>query len=164
MNSGENKIMWRLFLTALFVSVVASAQTTPTLHSRRQTKPEAATRAAKTISAIPANASGEYELDGKGSVIQITIEHSRLDGYITKMDHDTALTLFFEQAAVNGNHLSFTTRTVHELHYSFHGTIVRGDAESPSVNGFYRLVGDLTAHDTSGDHTERVSLRSTPRD
>lgn len=156
--------MRRLIVAPLLLSAVAFAQTTPVLHSRRENPPETRARATRAISTIPADASGEYELDGKGSVIQITIEHGRLTGYVTKMDHQTALTLFFDRTTVDGNRLSFTTKTVHGLHYSFKGTIVRGNAQSRALNGFYRLAGDLTAHYSSGNQVEQVSLKSTPRD
>ena len=154
----------RKLIAPLLLSAVAFAQTTPVLHSRRENTPEARTRATRAVSTIPEDASGEYELDGKGSVIQITIEHGRLTGYVTKMDHETALTLFFDRTTVDGDRLSFATKTVHGLYYSFHGTIVRGDAETRSINGFYRLVGDLTAHSSAGNQNEQISLKSTPRD
>lgn len=156
--------MKRLIIAPLLLSAVAFAQTSPVLHSRRNNTTSSPTQAKKGVSTIPPDASGEYELDEKGSVIQITIEHGRLTGYITKMDHNTALTLFFDQTAIDGNRLSFTTKTVHDVRYSFHGTIVRGAAESRSMNGFYRLVGDLTSHYSSGAQNERINLKSTPRD
>lgn len=155
--------MRNLIIAPLLLSAVVFAQTNPVLHSRRENQPEARTRATSGIGTIPADASGEYELDGKGSIIQITIEHGRLNGYITKMDHDTALTLFFDHTTVDGNRLSFETKTVHGLHYSFRGTIVRGQAKARSMNGYYRLLGDFTTHYSTGDQTERISLKSTPR-
>ncbi|MGH9586984.1 MAG: hypothetical protein ACRD3F_08520 [Acidobacteriaceae bacterium] len=155
--------MRTLIIAPLLLSVAAFAQTTPVLHSRHDSASEARTRATRGVSTIPADASGEYELDQKGSVIQITIEHGRLTGYVTKMDHQTALTLFFDQTTIAGNRLSFTTKTVHGLRYSFHGTIVRGEAQTRSINGFYRLAGDLTAHSNTGNQVERISLKSTPR-
>ena len=154
----------RKLIAPLLLSVTAFAQTAPVLHSRREKAPETRTLATRAINTIPEDASGEYELDEKGSVIQITIEHGHLNGYVTKMDHETALTLFFDHTAVDGNHLSFETKTVHGLHFSFRGTIVRGNAETRSMNGYYRLVGNLTAHSSAGNQTEQISLKSTPRD
>lgn len=156
--------MKSLIIAPLLLSAIVCAQTTPVLHSRRDKAPEARTQTTRDVTTIPQDASGEYELDGKGSVIQITIEHGRLNGYITKMDRDTALTLFFDHTTVDGNRLSFETKTVHGLRYSFHGTIVRGNAEPRSMNGYYRLTGNLTAHSSTGNQTEPISLKSTPRD
>lgn len=165
-NAGSIQVnrMKRLIIAPLLLSAIACAQTSPVLHSRGENSPEASARGAKGVSTIPPDASGEYELDGEGSVIQITVEHGRLSGYITKMDHETALTLFFDHAAVDGNRLSFETKTVHGLHYSFQGAIVRGAAETRSMNGYYRLAGHLTAHYGTGNQTEQISLKSTPRD
>ncbi|MFZ0663412.1 MAG: hypothetical protein WAM66_12020 [Acidobacteriaceae bacterium] len=156
--------MKRLLIACLLLMATAFAQSGPALHSRRNDGPGAQTYAVKGISTLPENASGEYELDGQGSVIQITIEHGRLRGYVTKMDHETALTLFFERTTIDRDRLSFRTKTVHGLRYSFQGTIVRGDAESLSRSGFYRLVGELTSYRNRGNEMERVSLKSTPRD
>jgi hypothetical protein len=106
---------------------------------------------------------GEYALDEDGSVVQITIEQNRLSGYVTEMDGGTALTLLFDFTTVDGNRLSFTTKPVHGVRYSFAGTIVRGDATDRSQSGFYRLVGDWTTHRDAERSTKRVSLKSTPR-
>lgn len=103
-------------------------------------------------------------MDDKGSVTQITIEHNRVTGYITKMEQGAALTLFFEHAAVNGNRVSFDTRVVHGLHYSFDGEIVRGDAISLSMGGYYRLTGELKIVRNGAHETRQVSFKSTPRE
>lgn len=95
--------------------------------------------------------------------MQITIEHNRLTGYVTKMEHDTALTLFFNHAAVDGNQISFTTKVVHGLRYSFSGAIVRSDVEAPSLSGYYRLAGNLTMERNGAKRMEHINLQSTPR-
>ncbi len=147
---------------------VAFGQSAPALHQRSEDGLEPQTRAADGVSTLPEEASGEYELDGKGSVVQISIDQNRLTGYMTRMEQGASLTLFFDRTAVDGSRLSFTTRTVHGLRYSFAGTIVRGDAATSSQTGFYRLVGNLTtihaaAIRDAGRETQRVSLKSTPR-
>jgi hypothetical protein len=149
-----------LQIALLFPSVIV--QTVPNLH-RRGESDEAQTPAAKGFSNLPDAASGEYELDEQGSVIQITIEQNRLSGYVTKMEQETALTLFFDRTSIEGNRLRFTTRTVHGLRYSFAGTIVRGDAANTTESGFYRLAGEWTAYRGAARRTQRVSLKSTPR-
>lgn len=148
-----------------FFAKNAVAQATPGLQKRSagSSNPTPQTQAAQGFSVLPASASGEYELDDKGSVVQITIEHNRLTGYVTKMDHETALTLRFEKSSIDGSRVSFTTGTVHGLHYSFQGEILRGDAVSEQVTGFYRMVGNWTIYRDGVHQTERVSLKSTPR-
>jgi hypothetical protein len=156
--------MRRALLTALLLVAGASAQTVPVLHKRSaqpSTEPQA--EAAAGYSALPADASGEYELDDKGSVVQITIQDNRLTGYVTKMQGDAALSLFFDKTSIEGSRVSFTTRTVHGLHYSFQGEIVRGDSVSPDQNGFYRMVGELTEYRNDLKERKLVHLKSTPR-
>jgi hypothetical protein len=157
--------MRRVALTIIFNTAFlfpAFAATAPVLHQRCEAdQPSQAT--AKGFSSLPEEASGEYVLDRAGSVIQITIEQNRLTGYVTKMAHGTALTLFFDRTTLAGNHLSFTTKTVHGLRYSFIGTIVRVDASSAAQSGFYRLAGGWTTYRNDGRETVKVNLLSTPR-
>lgn len=121
----------------------------------------------KGTSSLPASAQGEYMLDETGSVVQITIENGILDGYISKLtDQQTsALTYFFDRTTINGNQLTFTTRQVHGIWYSFDGAIVRTDVPSKQETGFYRLKGTWVIHDeaTKNGSTSTVSFKSTPR-
>lgn len=147
---------------AVLIAAAAVAQSAPVLHSRNERS--AQPTLAKGHSTLPGDASGEYEMDDKGSVAQITIERNRVTGYITKMEQDAALTLFFDHAAVNGSRVSFDTRVVHGLHYVFDGEIVRGSAASPSMDGFYRLNGELKIVRNGVQETKHVSFESTPRE
>lgn len=160
-NSMNNAAV--LVLAAL-IGPVAMGQSAPGLHRRGETPPNVQTQTEKGYSTLPEGASGEYELDEKGSVVQITIERNRLSGYITKMDHGTALTFFFSRAAVHGKRISFTTMTVHGIHYSFQGEIVRGKAISPALTGYYRLRGDLKTVRGSAEESVALNLKSTPRE
>ena len=153
-----------ILIALLLLAAPAFAQTTPSLHSRgHNATQEPPTRAATGVSTLPDNASGEFTLDSHGSVIQITIEHNRLDGYITLMQGNNALTLFFDKTSINGKRVTFTTRVVHGLSYAFAGKILRGDAEAPSLNGYYRLAGKLTINRDTTPQTKWVELKSTPR-
>jgi hypothetical protein len=123
------------------------------------------------LSTLPPEASGEYLLDEEGSVIQITLDAGRLSGYVTKMgddqsDRGTPLTFFFDQADARGDSLSFTTKKVHGIWFSFEGTIVRGDVRlSEAENGYFRLKGGWTTHNDARNSQTRshVNLESTPR-
>ena len=121
----------------------------------------------KGTSTLPPSAQGEFMLDETGSVVQITIENGTLDGYISKvLDGQTAsLTYFFDRTTINGDRLTFTTKQVHGIWYSFDGTIVRGDAASKQETGFYRLKGAWVVHNESdkSQSTATVSFKSTPR-
>ena len=155
--------MQRISIVLFLLTTVAFAQTTPSLHSRNQPEPRPATPQTQGHSTLPESASGEYVLDDHGSVIQITIEHDHLTGYVTQMDGDAALTLFFDKASIDGKKLSFTTKKVHGLQYEFRGAIVRGEAPDLSSTGYYLLTGELTAGRGTAPAPERVSLKSTPR-
>jgi hypothetical protein len=141
----------------------AVAQTSPVLRQRGPDSQSPPAHVAKGVSTVPDTALGEYALDEDGSVVQITIERNRLSGYVTEMEHGTALTLLFDSTTVDGNRLFFTTRPVHGVRYSFAGAIVRGDATDRAQSGFYRLVGDWTTYRDAERMTKRVSLKSTPR-
>ncbi len=164
---------------ALPLALSCQAQTTPappgqdpTLQKRTSPTPAIKPTRPTGTSQLPKDASGEYLLDEAGSVVQITLEPTQLTGYVTRMgddqsDKDTPLTYFFDQATAQGNTLSFTTKKVHGVWYSFTGTIVRGDAGATrDENGYYRLKGAWTTHDdTRRTETKQqeVSLKSTPR-
>ena len=162
------RVVTTLLLCASSIGMAQTDQTAPTLKQRGASaaKPAeivAPTNYEKGYSTLPENASGEYELDDNGSVVQITIEDNRLSGYVTKMDGGSALTLLFQRTTIQGDRLSFTTQTVHGLSYSFTGILTRGDEGSAAKPGYFRLAGDWTAYHDGGHETKPVRMKSTPR-
>lgn len=167
--------MGRFFLVLVlaWASVALGQETTnPALHHRTpgqtdQTAPTTSSGKVKGTSTLPESATGEYMLDETGSVVQITIDNGVLDGYISRVieGQTTALTYFFDRTTVDGNHLTFTTKPVHGIWYSFDGTIVRGDAATKQETGFYRLKGTWVMHADAGktQSPSMVSFKSTPR-
>jgi hypothetical protein len=116
---------------------------------------------------LPADASGEYQF-GAGGTIDIELEPNRLGGFLTRLgdsasDQGTPLTFFFSTGRLSGDRLSFTTRQVHGVWFSFEGTIARGSAQSRNQQGYYLLEGRLVLHDAYGQtqQTRMVSLPST---
>jgi hypothetical protein len=160
-----------LILTWAPVVLTQTQATDPALHRRSdgaaQTQPGAATGKQRGSSTLPASASGEYMIDEEGSVVQITIENGVLDGYVSKLVEGltSSLTYFFDRTTINGNRLSFTTKEIHGIWYSFDGAIVRGDAQNKLEDGYYRLKGTWVTHDEprKGQSSSTVSLKSTPR-
>jgi hypothetical protein len=121
----------------------------------------------KTTTLIPEDASGEYMLGPPGELIEITIQFGDLSGYISRQgdgysDSGTPLTFFFEQTALHGQDLSFGTRQVHGIWYSFQGTIARGQGKTREEDGYYLLIGELIEHDVANKTEMRrsVSLKS----
>ena len=138
-------------------SCAAQTATEPALHHRSAGAETSATAAQPGSSAgklrgsttLPDSAQGEYMLDETGSVVQITIDHGVLDGYISKLTdgQTSSTTYFFDRTTINGDRLTFTTKEVHGIWFSFDGAIVRGDADSKEQTGFYRLKGTWVTHD-----------------
>ena len=138
----------------------------PVLHRRgyNQGYDEMDTRSSgRTI--LPLEASGEYAL-GSGEIVDVELQPDRLTGYITRLgdresDEGTPLTFFFATSRLAGQRLSFTTRQVHSVWFSFEGTIVRGNARSREQQGYYLLEGRLVLHDVASQ-TEQARMVSLP--
>jgi hypothetical protein len=141
--------------------------TEPVLHRRsyNQVDDELDTGTRSTGRTIlPSEASGEYTL-GSGEIIDVELQPDRLSGYITRLgdrvsDEGTPLTFFFATSRLADQRLSFTTRQVHGVWFSFDGTIVRGTARTRDQQGYYLLQGQLILHDVAAQtqQTRMVSL------
>ena len=159
-----------LFLTWVSTSVAQTA-TDPALHHRGDAAAQSQSTASGKqhgTSTLPASASGEYMIDEVGSVVQITIENSRLDGYVSKLldDQTSSVTYFFDHTTINGDRLTFTTKQIHGIWYAFDGEIARGDASrTKQEDGYYRLKGTWVTHSEAqkSQSTSMVSLKSPPR-
>ncbi len=131
---------------------------TPVLHSRsQQAQDDGAggdgdTRGlARGTSTLPDDVWGTYEFDHSGDTVEIDLDRHKLSGYISRLgdaetDSNTPLTFFFDQSSINGGEISFETRVVHGVWYSFRGTIVRGDGKARADEGYYVLHGVLELH------------------
>jgi hypothetical protein len=136
----------------------AQQGSTPSLHQRsemNQDQSEAdANRAidsAQQPSNLPVDVWGSYKFDHSNDSIELDLDRNRLTGYIAQLgdaetDSNTPLTFFFDQSAIDGADISFQTRVVHGIWYSFRGTIVRGNGKVRADEGYYVLRGMLAAH------------------
>jgi hypothetical protein len=134
------------------------ATSTPSLHQRsemNQDQAEAdannAIDSAREPSSLPNDVWGSYLFDHSNDSIELDLDRNRLSGYITQLgdaetDSNTPLTFFFDQTAIDGGDLSFQTRVVHGVWYSFRGTIVRGEGKTRADGGYYVLRGVLAVH------------------
>lgn len=122
---------------------------------------------------LPNEASGSYALSpNPAEVIEIILNGDgndvRLQGYLTRMgdgvsDRGTPLTYFFARTTVSPAQLTFITRQVHGLWWSFAGRIDRGNAQMSTQKGYYFLNGTLTEHFDNGQSApQRVSLPLLP--
>jgi hypothetical protein len=134
----------------------------PVLHRRSYNEEEIDLGTRSTgRTTLPPEASGEYQL-GSGSAVEIELQPDRLSGFLTRLgdrvsDEGTPLTFFFATSRLSGQRLSFITRQVHGVWFSFEGTIVRGPAQNRNQQGYYLLEGQLVMHDAvSGTQQARM--------
>jgi hypothetical protein len=127
---------------------------------------------------LPNEASGSYALSpNTAEVVEIILNgdgnngdgnNVRLQGYLTRMgdgvsDRGAPLTYFFARTTVSPAQLTFLTRQVHGIWWSFTGTIARGSAQMSTQKGYYFLNGTLTEHFDNGQSApQRVSLPLLP--
>jgi hypothetical protein len=123
---------------------------------------------------LPQEASGAYALSPNNptEVIEIILngdaDSVRLQGYLTRVadgesDRGAPLSFFFARTKVSPELLTFITRQVHGVWWSFAGTIDRGSAQMSTQKGYYFLNGTLTEHFDTGQSAPRhVSLPLLP--
>jgi hypothetical protein len=130
--------------------------------------------AGKTVPVMPEDASGLYRFsDDKsqrmgnfGEGIQISEQFGEVSGYVTispDNGHGKVATFFLSRVSGGNGHLSFDTRQVHGVWYSFDGQIFRGSGATAADEGYYMLSGTLTLHD-EGKKTEqprKIALKLT---
>jgi hypothetical protein len=108
--------------------------------------------------------SGMYTFLKEGEFLQVSVESGdRVSGFISRYedegsDQGTFLDQFFKSAKLNGNKLSFTTKTVHGVWFDFNGTVQRGEGKTPGDEAYYVLKGTLT--ESSSDAEKKVTSRN----
>ncbi len=175
------KILPGFLLAGLACAPIWAQQTTtPSLHDRSQgyrNQAAPGTNFANQPSSLPSDVWGSYEFDHTSESIELDLDRNRLNGFIARLgdaetDNNTPLTFFFDQSAIDGDEISFQTRVLHGIWYSFRGTIVRGDGKTRADEGYYVLRGVLAAHhpesgrDKSADETierRQVHFKSMPQ-
>jgi hypothetical protein len=150
-----------VFLTLLFAGASAGQNAEP---KQSQTPP------------VPgAEYSGMYNFLRDGEFVQITVDApGHVIGFISRYgdsdsDHDVFLDHFFKSAKLDGNKLAFTTETVRNKSFEFHGTIDRGEGKSRNEEAYYVLKGTLTEDTTdaakkTSSQSHEVALKSFPQD
>jgi hypothetical protein len=124
---------------------------------------------------IPANdPSGMYSFLREGEFVQLTIDEGKLSGYISRFgdsdsDKGTFIDQFFDKASLEGNHLSFTTKTVHGVWYELTGDITKTPGKQPAQEGYRVIKGTLTQHTADASNTDKarqreVEFKSFPQD
>jgi hypothetical protein len=94
-----------------------------------------------------ADYSGMYAFLQEGEFVQITVDDpGQVTGLVSRFsdgegDKREFLDQFFKDGKLDGNKLTFTTKTVRGAWYDFQGSIERGDALNNSDEGFYVVKG-----------------------
>ena len=119
----------------------------PTLHTRPGTPDDAMPVQATGYTNLPPEAEGRYPWNKHDGLITLFFEGGTLRGYMAEREGGAPVTLPFTATHIDGQALTFATRTVHGHSYSFTGRLVRGTAPTPALPGYYLLTGTLTGSD-----------------
>ncbi|MBV9610236.1 MAG: hypothetical protein JO187_11820 [Acidobacteria bacterium] len=123
--------------------------------------------------AAPAEISGMYTFLQDGEFVQVSVDaEGHVTGFISRYsDNEKAVFLdhFFDKALLQGNELSFTTKTVHGVYFEFHGSFGRGEAKSREQEGYYVLRGTLKQYTSDSNknftaQAREVTFKSFPQD
>jgi hypothetical protein len=120
------------------------------------------------------NYSGMYTFLQDGEFVQITVEDAgRVTGFVSRYgdgesDRGVFLDQFFKQGSLDGQKLSFTTKTVHRVWFEFKGLAERGTAKTPNDEGYYLLKGTLIenrsdANNKTSSKSREVIFKSFPQ-
>ena len=146
------KTIPRLLLVVCMFAVCATARPAPALQS-----------SSPPISASN-DVSGMYTFLREGEFVQLTLEEGRLTGYVSRFgdsdsDRGQFIDQFFDHASLQGDHLSFNTKTVHGIWYDFNGTISVIPGRKPGEEGYRVIKGTLVQHATDAKGVEKAMQR-----
>lgn len=108
--------------------------------------------------------SGMYTFLKEGEFVQVTVEdEGHVTGFVSRYgdgesDKGAFLDQFFKTGKLEGNKLTFTTKTVHGLWYDFKGTVERGEGKQPGDEAYFVLKGTLA--ESSSDANKKVTTHS----
>jgi hypothetical protein len=113
----------------------------------------------------PSDFSGMYSFQREGEFVQLTVEDGRLSGFVSRFgdtdsDKGEFIDQFFDKTSLQGDHLSFKTKTIHALWYEFDGMIVTTSGKRNGEEGYHVLRGKLTLHQSDAAGKEQVSERT----
>jgi hypothetical protein len=123
----------------------------------------------------PRSFSGMYTFLKEGEFVQVTVEdEGHVTGFISRYgdgesDKGAFLDQFFKTGNLEGNKLTFTTKTVHGLWYDFKGTVERGEGKQPGDEAYFVLKGTLVeslsdANKKVTTHSRDVTFKMFPED
>jgi hypothetical protein len=114
---------------------------------------------------VSSDLSGMFTFLREGEFVQLTVEDGQLSGFVSRFgDSDTDkgefIDQFFEKASIQGEHLTFKTKTVHAVWYEFDGTLTTVAGKQKGDEGYRVLRGKLTMHTTDAKGADHASERT----
>jgi hypothetical protein len=105
--------------------------------------------------------SGMYSFLKDGEFLQITLEDGELSGFVSRFgenesDRDQFIDQFFDKGSLKNDHLTFTTKTVHGVWYSFDGSLQKQPGKQPGQEGYRIIRGTLKQHVLDASKSDRV--------
>ena len=115
--------------------------------------------------ATPSDLSGMFTFLREGEFVQLTVEDGQLSGFIsrfgdTESDKGEFIDQFFDQTSLQGDRLSFKTKTVHAVWYEFDGTVTTAAGKKKGEEGYRVLSGKLTLHRSDATGKDQASERT----
>jgi len=115
--------------------------------------------------ATPSDLSGMFTFLREGEFVQLTVEDGQLSGFIsrfgdTESDKGEFIDQFFDQTSLQGDRLSFKTKTVHAVWYEFDGTVTTAAGKKKGEEGYRVLSGKLTLHKSDATGKDQASERT----
>ena len=109
--------------------------------------------------------SGMYTFLKEGEFVQLTVEDGKSSGFVsrfgdTESDKGEFIDQFFDKASLEGNHLSFKTKTVHGVWYEFDGTMSVAPGKKVGDEGYRVIRGKLTLHTSDAKGNDQASEKT----
>jgi hypothetical protein len=109
--------------------------------------------------------SGMFTFLREGEFVQLTVEDGQLSGFVSRFgdtedDKGTFIDQFLDKASIQGDHLYFTTKTVHAVWYEFDGTLTTAPGKQKGEEGYRVLRGKLTLHKSDALGKDQGSERT----
>jgi hypothetical protein len=109
--------------------------------------------------------SGMYSFLKDGEFLQITLEDGELSGFVSRFgdsesDRGQFIDQFFDKGTLKNDHLTFTTKTVHGVWYSFDGSIAKQPGKQPGQEGYRVIKGTLKQHLSDANKVDRIAERT----
>ncbi len=105
-----------------------------------------------------------YTFLREGEFVQLTVDDGKLSGYVSRFgdsdsDKGQFIDQFFDKTSLQGDHISFTTKTIHGMWYEFSGTIAITSGRKPPEEGYRVIKGTLIQHASDAKGVDKAMQR-----